>query len=88
MILEWEGETAIGDLGTYQIKIFKEMFVGHWTPFKDKEYMAYSEPKKTKDEVKEICQKMEDDMTGLTIMDNDRWEALKKNDPYVREEFS
>jgi len=89
MILDWKNNTAKGDLGTYEILTVQGRFVSYWTPSNLKDYRAYSTSKNSLDEAREISQIMEDDMTGASIITNERWEAFLRNaDDYTLEVFS
>jgi len=89
MKLEWNELEATGDLGSYEIVRINGDYVSHWKPSDEKGYRAYSSPVETIEEAQEISQVMEDDMTGLSLITNERWEAfLKNSDEITREVYS
>jgi len=79
MKLIWNNGKAEGDLGIYTIMKVQDQYVSYWKPFKDKGYRVYSIPTETIEGAKERSQIMEDDMTGVSLMTNERWEAFLRN---------
>lgn len=89
MILDWKDRyQAKGDLGIYSIKMVQSgEYVGEWTPFNEKGYRANSLPRVSIEECQSMCQVMEDDMTGCTIMNDERWQALLDHSPDLLEVY-
>ena len=89
MKLVWKGRRAQGDLGHYEITKFKGKFVSQWIPKSEKGYRAYSNPAATIEEAQRTSQIMEDDMTGVSLMTDERWEAfLNNSDIHTKEVYS
>lgn len=89
MNLEWENGISKGDMGTYEIMTVQGRYVSYWTPYNMKDYRAYSTSKNTIEEAEIISQIMEDDMTGSSIMTNEKWDSFLRNaDEYTNEVFS
>lgn len=92
MKLSWSDPMRTkGDLGVYEIVTYNGKTMAKWTPdiTNDKGFRVCSLPRDTIEELHEVCQLMEDDMTGISIMTDQRWNAFLSNcDLHTKEVFS
>ncbi len=89
MDLIWNDRVAKGDLGKFEILQIKGKWVSYWTPFNEKGYRAFSNSYDTIEEAQKTSQIMEDDMTGISLITNERWQQFLENvDDYTRRVYS